>query len=157
MPEETPRCSKQLELVLRTPPVKPLTFTDLVMRAARMKTTETKDKRTPVKTRVRRIEAGNQTKTQDRKIKEVKRLKKSSTVLSPGQRKISAFFQRQTKVGRTELSREADNTNLETQGAGNSPLQGVQNSGASTPTSRGSRPLPVERGGGQSQEARKVI
>ena len=51
MPEETPRCSKQLELVLRTPPLKPLTYTDLVMRAARMKTEETKDKRTPVKTR----------------------------------------------------------------------------------------------------------
>ena len=156
MPEKTPRSSKQLELSLETPPsLKPLTFTDLIMRAARMKTIETKDKRTPVKTRVRRIEAGNNTKTPERKTKEVKRLKKS-IALSPRQKKIEAFFQKQTKVGRTGLSREAVNTNSEKQGAGNSPLQGVQNSGASTPTSRGSRPLPVERGGGQLQEERIV-
>ena len=52
-----------------------------MMRAAKakMKTDEAKDKRTPVKTRVRRIEAGNNTKTPDRKVKEVKRLKKNLT------------------------------------------------------------------------------
>ena len=121
--------------------MKPLTFTDLVMRAAKKKITDIKDKRTPVKIRVKRIEAGN-TKTPERKTKEVKRLKKS-IALSPGQKKIEAFFQKQS------------NTKLNKQGAGNSPLQGVQNSGASTPTSRGSRPLPVVRGGGQL-EARKV-
>ena len=149
MPRETPKCSKQLELSLRTPPLKPVTFTDLVMRAARMKTEENRDKRTPVKIRVKRIEAGNNTKTPERKSKEVKRLKKS-IALSPGQKKIEAFFQKQSKVGRTGLSREAVNTKSNKQGAGNSPLQGVQNCGASTPKSRGSKPLPVVRGGGVS-------
>ena len=127
--------------------MKPLTFTDLVMRAARIKTEENRDKRTPVKIRVKRIEAGNNTKTPERKSKEVKRLKRNIT-LSPGQKKIEAFFHKQSKVGGTGLSRETINTKLNKQGAGNSPLQGVQNCGASTPKSRGSKPLPVVRGGG---------
>ena len=105
------------------------------------------NKRTPVRVRVRRIEAG--AKTPNKRTREVKRLRKSNTDLSPGQKKIEAFFKRKTLVGRPGLSREADNTNKDLQGAGNSPLEGVLNSGASTPTSRGSRSLPVERGGGE--------
>ena len=136
-----------MELNLRTPPPKPLTFTDLVMRAARVKTENNRDKRTPVKVRIKRIEAGNNTKTPERKSKEVKRLKRNVT-LSPGQKKIEAFFHKQIKVGGTGLSRETINTKQNKQGAGNSPLKGVQNYGASTPKSRGSRPLPVVRGGG---------
>ena len=116
------------------------------MRAARIKTENNRDKRTPVKVRIKRIEAGNNTKTPERKNKEVKRLKRNVT-LSPGQKKIEAFFHKKTKVGGTGLSRETINTKQK-QGAGNSPLKGVQNYGASTPKSRGSRPLPVVRGGG---------
>ena len=107
-----------------------------------------------MKTRVRRIETG--TNTPHRKNKEVKRLKRSGTDLSPGQKKIEAFFKKKTMVGRTGLSREAKNTNQEIQGAGTSPLEGVQNTGASNQTSGGSKPLPVERGGGQILEVRKV-
>ena len=124
------------------------------MKAARAKVcnTENKDKRTPVKTRVKRIGAGAKakTKTPDRRNKEVKRLKRSSTDLSPGQRKIEAFFMKKTMVGRPGLSREAMNTNNKnTQGAEHGPLEGVLNCGASKLTSGGSKLLPVERGGGQ--------
>ena len=141
-----PKNSKKVKLALRTPPLKPLTFTDLVMRAARVQNCETKHKRTPVKTRIRRIETG--IKTPDRKSKELKRLKRGNTDLPPGQKKIEAFFIKKTMVGRTGLSREAKNTNQKIQGAETSPLESVQNTGASNQTSGGSKPLPVERGGG---------
>ena len=101
-----------------------------------------------MKTRVRRIEAGTKPRTSEKKNKEVKRLKKG-TDLSPGQRKIEAFFLKKTMVGRTGLSREAINTNIETQGAESGPLEGVLSCGASNLTSGGSKLLPVERGGGQ--------
>ena len=127
--------------------MKPLTFTDLLMRDARKKTVEAKDKRTPVKTRVRRIEAGNNTKTPERKIKEVKRLKKG-IALSPGQKKIEAFFLKKAKVGGTGHSRESVNTKQTIQGADIGSLVGVLNSGASQQPSGGSKSLPVERGGG---------
>lgn len=119
------------------------------MKAAREKASKIEHKRTPVRTRVKRIKAGAKTKTPDRRNKEVKRLKKTSTDLSPGQRKIEAFFMKKTMVGRTGLSREAKNTNKEIQGAEHGPLEGVQNSGASKLTSGGSKLLPVERGGVQ--------
>ena len=124
------------------------------MKAAREKVCKAEDKRTPVKTRVRRIEAGIKPKTSEKKKKEVKRLKKGAD-LSPGQRKIEAFFLKKTMVGRTGLSREAINTNVETQGAESGPLKGVLSCGASNPTSVGSKPLPVERGGGVRQKRKE--
>ena len=58
-------------------------------------------------------------------------------------------------VGRTGLSREAINTNVETQGAESGPLKGVLSCGASNLTSVGSKPLPVERGGGVRQKRKE--
>ena len=124
------------------------------MKAAREKVCKAEDKRTPVKTRVRRIEAGIKPKTSEKKKKEVKRLKKGDD-LSPGQRKIEAFFLKKTMVGRTGLSREAINTNVETQGAESGPLKGVLSCGASNLTSVGSKLLPVERGGGSNKRGKK--
>ena len=121
------------------------------MKAPREKVSKTESKRTPVKTRVKRIEAGAKTRTPNKKNKEVKRLKKG-TDLSPGQRKIEAFFLKKTMVGRTGLSREAMNTNRSTQGAKLGPLEGVLSCGASKLPSGGSRPPPVERGGGGSDK-----
>ena len=82
------------------------------------------------------------------KKKDIKRLRKSSGILSPGQKKIEAFFLKKTKVGGTGLSRESINTKQTIQGADIGSLVGVLNSGASQQPSGGSKSLPVERGGG---------
>ena len=55
-PQVAPKSSKEVKPALGPPPIKPLTFTDLVMRAARTQICEGKHKRTPVKIRVRKIE-----------------------------------------------------------------------------------------------------
>ena len=96
-------------------------------------------------------------KNSEGKKKEIKRLKKgnNSETLSPGQKKIEAFFKRNTKVGGTGLSRDSKNTNQIAQGADIGSLVGVLNSGASKQPSGGSKSLPVERGGGLSKEGKK--
>ena len=119
------------------------------MRTARekAKVKEENSGRTSVRVRVRRIEAGMKSKTPEIKKKDVKRLRKGSGILSPGQRKIEAFFLKKTKVGGTGHSRESVNTKQTIQGADIGSLVGVPDSGASKHPSGGSKSLPVKRGG----------
>ena len=75
--------------------------------------------------------------------------KKGDVTLSPGQKRMDDFYKKKLKVEGSGLSMDFRNTK-QTKGAGNSPLEGVQDSCTSkAKTSGGTEPPPVERGGVQ--------
>ena len=108
-PDTGPQRSQEGDVAPEVPESKPaLMFTDLVIRAAKSQLRE-QPRRTPVKTRVKRLEASIH--TPEIKGKSSKRLGRMSNMeLSPRQKKIESFFLKKTSVGRTGLSRDSNNT-----------------------------------------------
>ena len=97
--------------------------------------------RTPVRVKIKRLEAGGKTSTGGRKLK---RKRGDDCVLKTGQKRIIDFF---IKCATAELNRESS-TNI-SQGACKSPLLGAPDS-SSHPMSSSveADPKPEESGGG---------